>query len=334
MASRLTSRRGAGCPRRRTSTACTDCNRLVSYAAKREQIRNRKETYRFSVPARPMWKNDRRRSMTSNASHRRQKIMVAKVAERARNTRREPGSLSMLLFELVPRSPLPVGPNHPESVHSLDARIEPRVELTEPVDDDRKDTDVDRGTDEAVNEQVAKDLGAEDSHFQLQLTAASVSCPACRYHRHRLYSRCEVCAASSRRHGRARVSFLYPGIKSSSMRTHHVRVGLLRTETHGRERTRAHDDPKNLDGGERDYCRGDKVSVRNAGGLIAEEVQLLTDREAILVLESKTDEKDKRLHDVSYGNNADQWTDRMAVYLFAAARLTGQEMQNEFPIGR
>lgn len=68
-----------------------------------------KETYRFSVPARPMWKNDRRRSMTSNASHRRQKIMVAKVAERARNTRREPGSLSMLLFELVPRSPLPVG---------------------------------------------------------------------------------------------------------------------------------------------------------------------------------------------------------------------------------
>ena len=46
--------------------------------------------------------------------------------------------------------------------------------LTETVDDDRKDTDVDRGTDEAVDEQVAKDLGAEDSHFQLHSNAASV----------------------------------------------------------------------------------------------------------------------------------------------------------------
>jgi hypothetical protein len=57
--------------------------------------------------------------------------------------------------------------------------------LTETVDDDRKDTDVDRSTDDAVNEQVAKDLGAEDSHFQLQSSAASVCCPACGHRRHR-----------------------------------------------------------------------------------------------------------------------------------------------------
>jgi hypothetical protein len=40
--------------------------------------------------------------------------------------------------------------------------------------------------------------------------------------------------------------------------------------------------------------------------LIAELLQLLTDREAVLVLESETDEKDKRLHDVSCGENANQ----------------------------
>ena len=90
------------------------------------------------------------------------------------------------------------------------------------------------------------------------------------------------------------------------MQTHHIGVGLLGAKTHGRERTRAHDDPQNLDGRERDCCRGERSQLPIEKELDHRHVELLTDREAVLVLESETDEKDERLHDVSYGENADQ----------------------------